>query len=590
MKDELKAVFKSSMFTYFDENDISVDGENKDIGYTGEIFNFIETEVQTIKLRLNDETPYKDLIPIELEDFMNIFNLISVIHSAESKDYDIIVAIIDFIVNAGYPWLQYTGYVGLKTVVKEFLLKTTIFNAAPTLDNIKYYKLLGKCISLLGLVSDSATTDTFALTSDDVEIIRPKIKMFLEQILYIDSLINTHLYFYLISILDKNQIPASDRRAMIWRTSVISSVLNSKLSKVDESYHKKSLEYKKILEIFIAELQEDQFIQLVTEEYIKEQFFKFNEAINTSMQDNDPIFRTFNMMIKTIKCIQPPCIPKICGVCPQQIIQNPRSENTLIENLLDKPVAEASIQKEKGEYTQEQQNKVDSQEDIPELRGRMRFMIGGFNERDSKKLNLSAEKIIYINNKLLSGLSFNELEIFLLQLEEIKGEYNQIREYINMINQNLVIMSRLYEEQAKKEIIKELTRKENIVNEHNVGVLSRFKESQSTVDSFISDKKAEVQSIFQKIYDSVILEHTTQEAIYQWIDMPKLRKLVFKYNLNLQDISTVYSDSPNVSSKTFAIELLLQEYPDSIQQLYTQDINFDSFIIMYLFKRAYIGK
>ena len=176
MKDELKAVFKSSMFTYFDENDISVDGENKDIGYTGEIFNFIETEVQTIKLRLNDETPYKDLIPIELEDFMNIFNLISVIHSAESKDYDIIVAIIDFIVNAGYPWLQYTGYVGLKTVVKEFLLKTTIFNAAPTLDNIKYYTLLGKCISLLGLVSDSATTDTFALTSDDVEIIRPKIK------------------------------------------------------------------------------------------------------------------------------------------------------------------------------------------------------------------------------------------------------------------------------------------------------------------------------------------------------------------------------------------------------------------------------
>ena len=110
------------------------------------------------------------------------------------------------------------------------------------------------------------------------------------------------------------------------------------------------------------------------------------------------------------------------------------------------------------------------------------------------------------------------------------------------------------------------------------------------MDSFISDKKAEVQSIFQKIYDSVILEHTTQEAIYQWIDMPKLRKLVFKYNLNLQDISTVYSDSPNVSSKTFAIELLLQEYPDSIQQLYTQDINFDSFIIMYLFKRAYIGK
>ena len=82
---------------------------------------------------------------------------------------------------------------------------------------------------MLGLVSDSATTDTFALTSDDVEIIRQKIQRFLEQILYIDSLINTHLYFYLISILDKNQDP-TDNREIIWKTSVISSVLNSILS------------------------------------------------------------------------------------------------------------------------------------------------------------------------------------------------------------------------------------------------------------------------------------------------------------------------------------------------------------------------
>jgi hypothetical protein len=590
---ELKAVFKSSMFVYFNEKDISVDGEDKDIGYTGEIFNFIETEVQTIKLRLNDKTLYEDLIPIELEDFMNIYNLISVIHSDESKDYDIIVAIIDFIVNAGYPLLQY--YVGLKTVVKEFLLNTTKFDEAPTLENIKHYKLLGKCISLLGLVSDSATTDTFALTSDDVEIIRQKIQRFLEQILYIDSLINTHLYFYLISILDKNQDP-TDNREIIWKTSVISSVLNSILSilsQVDESYHKKALEYKKILEIFIAELQEDQFIQLVTEEYIKDQFFKFNEAINKSMQGNNPIFRTFNMMIKTIKCGQPPCISEICGFCPQTIIQNPPSHMNLIQILLDKPVALESIRVEsiRQEEGGEEEEEGENTQDMPDPRVRMRFLIGRFNEkRDIKKLNLSAEQIISINNKLLSGLSYNELEIFLLQLEEIEGEYNKISDYIEMIKQNLVIMSRLHEEQLEKERIKELTRRENIVNEYNVGVLSLFKESQSTVDSFISDKKEEVESIFQKIYESVILEHTTQEAIYQWIDMPKLRKLVFEYNLNLQDISTVYSDSPNVSSKTFAIELLLQEYPDAKQQLYTQDINFDSFIIMYLFKRAYIGK